>query len=320
MADLEKEQSGRISELDYLKCVMIVLVISFHLVYIGDTYPHAKQLVYTFHMPVFLLLSGFLMNFGKPVSEFMRTMLWFVVPYVVMESGYTLMASLLPIREHIEHLTFSVFLDKLLLHPLGPYWYLHTLVLCGTIWYVVSRLPRLSVLSDAILSAVVYALLAYVGVVSLSMSLYFLAGILLRCSGLKFLNVFRPSWLAVLPLTMLALNPSNLHSGTAGGMLIVYLVVSLLLALWAVMPITLRRPMLFIGRNTLPLFLFSPIFTILCKPLVPLLAFDPTALLFLVLSLTICIIGSLAIVWLMDIMGLSRFFFQHTSLGIKFYS
>ena len=33
--------------------------------------------------------------------------------------------------EHIDNLTITVFLNKLLLHPLGPYWYLHTLVICG---------------------------------------------------------------------------------------------------------------------------------------------------------------------------------------------
>lgn len=36
-----------------------------------------------------------------------------------------------------------------------------------------------------------------------------------------------------------------------------------------------------------------------CKPLVPLLSFDSTALLFLVASLLICITGSLSLAWLM---------------------
>ena len=42
----------RIEELDFLKGVFIILMITFHLVYIGDSYPYAKQIVYTFHMPV----------------------------------------------------------------------------------------------------------------------------------------------------------------------------------------------------------------------------------------------------------------------------
>lgn len=52
----------RVEEIDFLKCIFILLMIVFHLRYIGDTYPYAKSLVYTFHMPAFLIISGYLMN------------------------------------------------------------------------------------------------------------------------------------------------------------------------------------------------------------------------------------------------------------------
>ena len=71
----------------------------------------------------------------------------------------------------------------------------------------------------------------------------------------------------------------------------------------------LRRFMLFLGRNTMPIFVFSPIFTILCKYLVPYLAFDKTGMLFLIISLIICISGSLLIGWMMDKLHVSQFFF-----------
>ena len=48
----------RIEEIDFIKCVLILLMVTFHLVYIGNTYPLAKSFVYTFHMPCFLVLSG----------------------------------------------------------------------------------------------------------------------------------------------------------------------------------------------------------------------------------------------------------------------
>lgn len=46
---------SRVKEIDYLKCIFITLMIIFHLVYIGDKYPYAKQIVYTFHMSAFLI-------------------------------------------------------------------------------------------------------------------------------------------------------------------------------------------------------------------------------------------------------------------------
>lgn len=126
----------RIEELDFLKCVFIILMIAFHLIYIGNTYPVAKQLVYTFHMPGFLLVSGYLFNVRKSWSRVGHTLLWILIPYAVMETGYTVMASLLPIREHIDHLSAGLLLNKIFLHPIGPYWYLHTLMLCGASYYI----------------------------------------------------------------------------------------------------------------------------------------------------------------------------------------
>ena len=48
----------RIKELDFLKGVLILLVISFHLVWFEQLHPDIKQVVYSFHMPGFLLISG----------------------------------------------------------------------------------------------------------------------------------------------------------------------------------------------------------------------------------------------------------------------
>jgi fucose 4-O-acetylase-like acetyltransferase len=67
-------------------------------------------------MPGFLIISGYLMNITKPCKDFIKTILGYAIPYLMMESGYIVMASALPIREHIDNLTFSIFLDMLFLH------------------------------------------------------------------------------------------------------------------------------------------------------------------------------------------------------------
>ena len=338
----QERGSGRITELDYLKGIMILLMISFHLVYIGDSYPYAKRVVYTFHMPIFLLISGYLQNSGKPARQFLRTMLWYAVPYVIMESGYTIMASLLPIREHIDHLTLTVFLEKLFVHPLGPYWYLHTLILCATTFYAVHRLmPRFSV-SQFILTGILYSLYARVGILSLPASFYFLAGVIIRHHLSPLLH--HPSatvpnvsssgsdphptlisfpkrrlicaLLSLLALLLLISHPSSLDSYSVGSVLIVCLVITMCLAFKPYLGEMINRTLILLGRNTLCLFLFSPIFTILCKQLVPLLSFDPTGMIFLVLSLTICTVGSLCISRLIDICRLSPYIFGKERITI----
>ena len=94
---------NRIAELDYLKSIFILLMIVFHLVYIGDKYPYAKALVYTFHMPAFLIISGYVMNIAKGIRPFLRTMWWIFIPYAVMETGYVIMSAILPVRESVEY-------------------------------------------------------------------------------------------------------------------------------------------------------------------------------------------------------------------------
>ena len=80
----------RIKELDYLKSIFILLMIVFHLVYIGDKYPYIKQIVYTFHMSAFLIISGYLDNVQKDIKSFVRKLFWIFVPYMCMEAGYVL--------------------------------------------------------------------------------------------------------------------------------------------------------------------------------------------------------------------------------------
>ena len=316
---------GRIKELDFLKGVLILLVISFHLVWFEQLHPDIKQVVYCFHMPGFLLISGYLMNISKEPRQFLRTLLWLAVPYVVMESGYIYMASILPINEHIEQLTPLVFLDCLLLHPLGPYWYLHALILCGAVYYWTLSISPLKGESPAVkealplreglggserwawlrvcLTAIAYYVLARVfGILSFSSALYFLAGAALRQSGTDFIRFFRPSWLSVVAFVLLACFTESPNQATLSGILIAYSAISSLGGV-------------FLGRNSLPLYVFSPIFTVLCKQLVPYLKFDPTGLLFLVVSLTFCVTGSLLIAWLIDLVGISKYFFGRRALN-----
>ena len=300
----------RIDELDFLKGVLIILMISFHLVYFSELHPYAKQVVYTFHMPGFLMMSGFLMNVSKPWKAVLLSMLSYAVPYLIMESGYIAMASVLPIREHIDHLTVPVFLDRLLLHPIGPYWYLQTLIICGLLYALVSRLPRLTTVTRLLMLGIAFYILAdCLGIMAFGCTMYFLAGVALKHSNIPFTNVFQPSALSIASFTLLAMHPCNLQMQTAGGALMVWLIISSLLFIYKYTSGKARATLLYLGRNSMPLFLFSPIFTFLCKPLVPYLRFDTTGLIFLFLSLIICISGSLCVDWIIRRTGLSQLFY-----------
>ena len=299
----------RVRELDFLKGILILLVIAFHLVYFSTLYPYAKQVVYTFHMPAFLLLSGYLMNFEKGTRGVLRTLLWLVVPYIVMESSYIIMASILPIREHIETLTLGVFIDKLLLHPIGPYWYLQTLVICGGLWYALQRWSVMVVPVRVLLYIFIALLLGVEEVVTPACAMYFLGGVLLRKFNVNFVRFLEGGWVALLMFACLITNVAYLDKTTPMGILIVYTFVGACFFLYRYLPSAGQRLMEFLGRNSLVLYLFSPIFTILCKYLVPFLNFDPSGILFLVLSLIVCVVGCLAIAKILEFIGISRYMF-----------
>lgn len=300
----------RIGEIDYLKCVSILLMIAFHLVFFSEKYPLAKQWVYTFHMPVFLILSGYLMQIEKRPSEFLRAMAWIFVPYMVMETGYVVMSAVLPVRDKVDCLSVGLMLEKLFLHPMGPYWYLHTYLLCGLIYYGVFHwAEKMRLVSRLVVLGTGYAVLADAcQLVSLPNALYFLAGVALRRSGMTFTSFFCPSVWALIPLVWLSADMANLNRFTFGGGAIVYLVASVLLSLYTVIPAGIRRVSDYVGRHTLVLLVFSPVFTMLSKGLVPLFMFDETGFCFLFVAMILTVTGSFGIAWCIDRVGVSPYF------------
>ena len=295
----------RIEALDYLKCLFVLLMVAFHLAYFADGYPLLKQWVYTFHMPGFLLISGYLMRVDKTLHQFSRTLLWLAVPYLILESSYITLSAFMPVRDGIEHLTLSTFADKFFLHPLGPYWYLHTLILCGIGYFIVWKGRNYSTISRLILLGFYVAGLSFVQLVAWDVSLYFFLGVVIRQSKLSFLQVFHPSWLAFIALLWLGCYPETFHKGSLGGLITVYLVISAALAVFPHLLPSIKRAALFLGRNSLALFLFSPIFTMVCKIFILYLAFDSSRLLFLALSLPLCVLGALSVCRVLDALHLS---------------
>lgn len=299
----------RIEELDFLKCVFIILMIIFHLVYIGDKYPYLKSVVYTFHMSGFLIISGYLLNTKKEILPFLRMILWIIIPYALMETCYVIMASILPVREHIAVLSPLVIVKKIFIAPIGPYWYLHTLILCSVVWYFLDRMKLFNNMSRLILVGICYFVLSYYfGLLSFDNAIYFMAGILIRKSGITFISAFQPCKLSLLPLILLCCFLNNLKRGTLAGITITYLSVSFLLSIYQYLPSKLKKISGFIGHNTLILLLFSPVFTLLSKQFIPLFSFDSTGILFTCVAVTFTLFGSFGIVWIMDQLNTTRFF------------
>lgn len=307
--------ANRVKELDYLKCVFIVLMIVFHLVYISEKYPHIKSMVYTFHMSSFLIISGYLMNIRKKTSLFFRDMFWIFIPYLVMEVSYILMSSILPIRETVHNITPVMVIYRAFLAPMGPYWYLHTLILCSIVYFIVYRYFPTDNFSRLIILGLSYFVLSYMfNLILFDNAIYFSIGIIISKNRQGFISIFRPSGLAIVPLVVLCSFPNNLSRGTLAGIAITYLCISLLLYIHKYLKEGARRFFYTIGQNTFVILLFSPIFTIISKKFIPFFAFDPSGLSFAVVAVVFVISGCALIALIIDRLHLTKIFFGKKQL------
>ena len=300
--------TGRQEELDFAKAIMIVLMVAFHLGWFTESHPYAKAIVYTFHMPVFLLISGYFCRVAER-RKMMERLLWLAIPYIVMETGYILMCTQLPVKEHLDAFNLETWLYHTFIHPLGPYWYIHTLGICMAVSHLTFRynLGR-STVGNLIISLLVLALLKRL--VLMENAMYFMTGIALGTTHTRITKVVTPSWLSLLPLAWLLCYEENMSRGCLAGVAITWLAFSICLKLWPMARKGWGNSLwTTLGRNTFSILLFSPIFTLLCKELIPIFRWDPTRLTYMMAATTISLAGCLILTKIFDWIGLSRFFF-----------
>ena len=304
----------RIPQLDYLKGVFILLMVLFHLELTEQTYPLLCKAVYTFHMSAFLIISGYLANVDRKPCEFGHGLMRIVLPYVLFESLYIMAqyfwGGTLHSHNAIDRLTVGDFTLRLATLPTGPYWYLHTLAICMVLYWLVYRVFRLKGIGAlALMGLSLFALSVVIEGLTWCNVIYFLIGVFIFRNGKQFMDVITPSWLALLPLIVLFWFPENYDRGTLAGIAITILVISVLLALFPYLLQQLRQLFCYIGRNSLAIVVFSPMFTILTKKVAPFFSFDPTAVCFALCALTFVVAASLTCAWLSDKLKLSRFVF-----------
>lgn len=304
----------RIPQVDYLKGILITLMVLFHLSWFSTYYLDVTRYVYIFHMSGFIILSGFFANPDKTPGQFLKTWLGILVPYLLFEALYYAALSHLPASIPASNRlapSLTAFWKTLLLAPAGTYWYLYLLVVCLGVYYMASRIPRLSpparlAVTAAILTAVSWLNPAF-QMIHVS---YFLLGVFFRMTGLSILKCFFPTLWALAAIAALFLFFPLPARDSMLGLCLCMLTLSFLVRTYHMAGNLIRRWFTYLGRNSLSIVIFSPAFTLLCKPLGPLLAFDSSRIFFSVLSLALVLAACLSITRLCDFLGWSRFLFS----------
>lgn len=296
--------------IDYTRFVLICLVILVHIVNFSALYPGAQQFINRFFMQAFLLITGYLMNVDKRVGKFASYLVKIFLPYAAMTLGYAFVSTLLPVRDGIEFFTPDNVLKILLVKPIGPYWYFHTMMICSTLYYIADRCAgRYGKRAVFCLATSLYVAAAGTSLVAYTHALFFLLGAGVRLIGREWDKLFRPTFWAFVPFAVCTAFYAFGRTDTLAVFILAFSFLSFVpKATAAIRSGKCQRCMGYIGRNTLPIYLFHPIFTMGAKYLLPLFGFDPSGVLHIVVTIVSGVAGSLLIAYFMDKTKLSYCF------------
>ena len=292
----------RIDEIDFQRAILISLVILVHVVNFGNIHPDVKSGILSFLMPTFLLVTGYLLNVNKTVGKFAVYLLRILLPYVILVTGYMVLSLYLPVRDGIQQLDWNTALYVLCVRSIGPYWFFRVMMICGFLYFATfSLLRRQSNIIKLIAYGIVLLCVArFTPLLDWEPAFYFFLGAVLRVSAADYNKIFAPSGLSALPLLLILLISSQWDWSNLMVLVMVFCFLSLTAYLKRFCHGKFLDTILYIGRNTLPIYMFHPIFTMSGKFLLPLFRFDGSGILHALVVVVIGITGSLLLAKALD--------------------
>lgn len=361
----------RNTDLDFIRAILIILMILIHIVSFGNAYPHLKAGILSFMMPTFLIITGYLVNIGKTGRLFGKYLLCLALPYVIMVTGFSVLSYFLPVRDGITELTLSQIAQKIFVTSIGPYWFIQTMIICGILYYgsfracdMISKYWRrcscrnnkgnepywnnkenescrnskeiepccnskendsrskmskgnteeedeiLSLTTRLFLLAILMLLVSKTPALNITAAIYYFAGVVIRQCRIDFNKVFRPTPLAFILWPFILYREDLYDWGNMAVAFSCWCCISALMWLnqYYKSQMIGKSTLLYIGKNTLPIYLFHPIFTMAAKFYHPLFASDKSEILLAAFTIILAIAGSIAIAKVMEKTKLAYFF------------
>lgn len=308
----------RNTDIDWIRAILIILMILIHIVSFGNAYPQLKAGILSFMMPTFLIITGYLVNIEKSPKEMGRYLMCLALPYVIMVTGFSVLSYFMPVRDGITELSLSQICEKIFVTSIGPYWFIQTMIICGILYYVSFKgaiwgtlrqgKTTMSTTTSLFIFATLLLLLSKTPALSPSAATYYFIGAVLRQCHIGFDRIFRPSPVALL----LWINLLGLEEwydwGTLAIVFSCWCCISSLMWIHSLIKrlqdnACVRKTedtLLYIGRNTLPIYLFHPIFTMAAKFYHPLFSWDRSEIIFALVTIFIAIAGSIGIAMMME--------------------
>ena len=377
----------RNTDLDFIRAILIILMILIHIVSFGNAYPHLKAGILSFMMPTFLIITGYLVNIGKTGRQFGKYLLCLALPYVIMVTGFSVLSYFLPVRDGITELSLSQIAQKIFVTSIGPYWFIQTMIICGILYYgsfracyMISKYwgrgscrnnkgnepywnnkenescrnskgndsyknskendscknskeiepccnskgndsysninkgkteeEKLSLTTRLFLLAILMLLVSKTPALNITAAIYYFAGVVIRQCRIDFNKAFRPTPLTFILWPFILCREDLYDWGNMAVAFSCWCCISALMWLnqYYKSQLVGKSTLLYIGKNTLPIYLFHPIFTMAAKFYHPLFAFDKSEILLAAFTIILAIAGSIAIAKVMEKTKLAYFF------------
>ena len=308
----------RNTDIDWIRAILIILMILIHIVSFGNAYPQLKAGILSFMMPTFLIITGYLVNIEKSPKEMGRYLMCLALPYVIMVTSFSVLSYFMPVRDGITELSLSQICEKIFVTSIGPYWFIQTMIICGILYYVSFKgaiwgtlrqgKTTMSTTTSLFIFATLLLLQSKTPALSPSAATYYFIGAVLRQCHIGFDRIFRPSPVALL-LWLLLLGMEEWYDwGTLAIVFSCWCCISSLMWIHSLIKrlqdnVSVRKTedtLLYMGRNTLPIYLFHPIFTMAAKFYHPLFNWDRSEICFALVTIFIAIAGSIGIAKMME--------------------
>lgn len=308
----------RNTDIDWIRAILIILMILIHIVSFGNAYPQLKAGILSFMMPTFLIITGYLVNIEKSPKEMGRYLMCLALPYVIMVTGFSVLSYFMPVRDGITELSLSQICEKIFVTSIGPYWFIQTMIICGILYYVSFKgaiwgtlrqgKTTMSTTTSLFIFATLLLLLSKTPALSPSAATYYFIGAVLRQCHIGFDRIFRPSPVALLLWINLLGMEEWYDWGTLAIVFSCWCCISSLMWIHSLIKrlqdnVSVRKTedtLLYMGRNTLPIYLFHPIFTMAAKFYHPLFSWDRSEIIFALVTIFIAIAGSIGIAKMME--------------------
>ena len=310
---------------DTLKGLAIVLMVYGHATHVGSLAAYQKlavEIIYTFHMPIFLIVSGYFFNIKNNPYETGKALLSRIaLPYLIFVTLYLI--GLILIQKigiptsNAPPSSFIDLLDCIFLHPRGAYWFLHSLILiqiCLILTKIFGTRSKLDELTLLIISLFLLAILCNYNLLLPRTTLYFLLGIIIRRFGWGFPISVKTGLFLIAIILILAKNEIFNFSfmQVVWSLSIITFLSGLCRFMEGSLIITIFA---WLGRNSLIVLVLHAIFIVLLKPLsYMILKIDQTGLVYSLIVVITTILGCIYCAYLLDKIRVSKYFFGTKSI------